>query len=62
MINHNDDNDKKQSDVNKTNDDIDKLIIIAINDKGLDLMCPNRIDNEPCPAILRLTQKNKRGR
>ena len=60
MINDNGDNDAKQGerdDKNENNDDIDELIGTVMNEKGFDLKCPNRIDNEPCPAILRVTKK-----
>ena len=56
MINVNDDNDETKREQDKPeedNDDIDKLIGMVMNDKGFDLKCPNRNDNQPCPAMVK---------
>eukprot|EP01083_Nonionella_stella_P069118 184085_1 len=38
-------------------DDIDELISDTVKSQKVDLMCPNRNDDEPCPCILRLSKQ-----
>ena len=43
-------------DENKTDDDIDKVIALAVDEEQLDIRCPDQNSSAPCPAMLFLVK------